>query len=258
MAYAVITGASKGIGKCIAVELASRGYDLLLIARSEAELKAVSQELESRFNVKAPFLMLDLSQPGSAKKIFDKCYSEALPVSILVNNAGYGLAGSFMSYEAGDHLAMMKVNIDVPVELTHLFLDTLKKSPQSYILNIASSAAYQAVPGLSVYAASKAFLLSFTRALRQELKSSNVSVTCICPGTTDTNFNDRANLNDKARQMAKRVTMTSEKVAKIAVSGMFSGKAEVIPGFINKLGAVLVKILPNEMVEKTAMKIYGP
>src|SRR5207249_3134845 len=124
-----------------------------------------------------------------------------------------------------------------PVSLCRLFLPGLKQHPKAFILNIASSAAYQAVPGLTVYAATKSFMLSFSRGLRQELKKTPVSLTCISPGATDTNFVHQAQLGEKARQMADKVNMSPQKVADIALRGLFAGKAEVIPGFINKLGA---------------------
>jgi len=144
----------------------------------------------------------------------------------------------------------------VPVKLCKLFLPALRLQPKAYILNIASSAAYQAVPCLSLYAATKAFLLSFSRGLRQELRQSNVSVTCISPGSTDTDFSKRAQIGIKGLKAAEKINMTPEAVARIAVKSMFAGKTEVITGAINKLGAFLVWLSPKSLVERTAMKIY--
>jgi len=153
---------------------------------------------------------------------------------------------------------MMRVNMEVPVALCRLFLPRFRLLPRAWILNIASSAAYQAVPGLSVYAATKSFILSFSRGLRQELKDTPVSITCISPGATDTNFVNQANLGDKARKMADKVNMRPEKVAAIALEGLFAGKTEIIPGFINKMGAVAAWLLPKSLTESTAKKIYEP
>ena len=256
MSYALITGASKGIGKEIAVELAKRGHNLLLIARSEELLKTQAQTISTTFKIDVDYLAIDLSSVGATNKIYDYCISKNHSINILVNNAGYGLSGPLEKYPVTDNINMMEVNMMALVQLTQLFLPILRQQPKSYILNIASSAAYQAVPFMSLYAATKAFVLNFSRGLRQELRGSAVSVTCICPGATATDFTVRAEIGKKGLKTAEKVNMTPEAVAKIAVKAMFAGKAEVIAGFVNKLGAFLVWLLPKGLVEKTAMKIY--
>jgi short-subunit dehydrogenase len=256
MSYALITGASKGIGKAIADELAARKFDLLLIARSGDLLQQVANNISEKHHVRVDHLATDLSSPTAAQLVFDWCREKNYPIEILVNNAGYGLSGFFEKYTSEENTNMMHVNMLTPVQMCQLFLPALKQQKKSYILNIASSAAYQAVPYLSVYAASKAFILSYTRGLRHELKNTSVSVTAVSPGSTDTDFVVRARIGEKGLQTAKRVNMTAEAVAKIAVKSMFDGKAEVIAGFINKLGAFMVWLMPKGLVEKTAMKIY--
>ena len=198
----------------------------------------------------------DLTVKGAARAIFDWCINNSFAVSILVNNAGYGLSGLFEKYEAEEHVNMMQLNMIVPVELCRLFLPTLKQQTQAYIMNIASNAAYQAVPYLSVYAASKVFVLYFSRGLRQELRNSPVSVTCICPGPTDTDFVVRAQIGEKGLKTAKKVNMRSEQVGSIAVKSMLAGRAEVVTGVLNKITAFAVWLLPKGFIEKTAMKIY--
>ena len=256
--YALITGASKGIGKCIAESLAAKGFNLLLVARSEDLLKEVCRDLNSKYKITAQWLAADLSVAGAAAKIHDWCTSNKYSIQVLVNNAGYGLSGSFEKYNAQEHTDMMHVNMDVPVSLCRLFLPQLRQQGKAFILNIGSSAAYQAVPGLSAYAASKSFILSFSRGLRKELKNTTVSVTCVCPGSTDTNFVNQAQIGDKARKLADKVNMTPERVAAISVNALMKGKAEVIPGFINKAGALLTWLLPKSVLENGAMKIYQP
>jgi short-subunit dehydrogenase len=256
MSYALITGASKGIGKAIAEELASKKFDLLIVARSQDLLQQVARNISEKFSVKVYYFTTDLSDTNAAQKVFDWCEQNNYNIEILVNNAGYGLSGLFEKYTTEENTNMMHVNMLTPVQLCQLFLPMLKQHRQSFILNIASSAAYQAVPYLSVYAASKAFILSYSRGLRQELKNTGVSVTTISPGSTDTDFAVRAQIGEKGLQTAKKVNMTAEAVAKIAVKSMFAGKAEVITGFINKLGAFMVWLMPKGLVEKTAMKIY--
>lgn len=256
MAYALVTGASKGIGKAIAGQLAKRKNDVLLVSRSAEELREVADELANKYAVKTAFLALDLSTEDAPKKVYDWCHENNYMVNILVNNAGYGLSGNFDQRALSENLNMMQLNMMTPVALTKLFLPELLAQPKAFILNTASSAAYQSVPGLSLYAASKAFLLSFSRGLHQELRDTSVSVTCVSPGATDTDFVVRAELGEKGRKAAEKVNMTPEAVAKIAVNAMYQKKPEVITGAINKLGAFVSWLLPKSLVERTAMKVY--
>jgi short-subunit dehydrogenase len=257
MPFALITGGGKGIGKCIATELAARKYPVLLVARDEKSLQEHATTLSKTYGIAAHYLALDLGKAGATQILIDWITSNNYNIGVLVNNAGYGLSGPFTKYNANDHLEMMRVNMEVPVALTAALLPTLTKNAPSYILNIASSAAYQAVPGLSAYAASKAFILNFSRGLRHELKNTGVYVTAVSPGSTDTNFANRADVGQKALKTAEKVNMTPEAVAKIAVNALFNKKPEVITGFINKLGAFLVWLLPKKLAESTAASLYG-
>jgi short-subunit dehydrogenase len=256
MAYALITGASKGIGLAIAEELARRKFDLLLVARSKALLQEVSQRLAATHGVKTDFLAADLAETGAAQRVFDWCQTKNYSVQFLINNAGYGLSGPFEKHSLAEHTDMMRVNMTTLVELTYLFLPQLRQLSKAYILNIGSSAAYQAIPGLSLYSASKVFVLQFSRGLRLELKRSSVSVTCVCPGATDTAFVDRAQIGEKGRKAAERVNMTPTEVARQAVEATLAGKAEVVTGVLNKLGKLMAWLLPKGIVEKTAGSIY--
>ena len=256
MAYALITGASKGIGKAIAEELAGKQFDVLLIARTEKTLEEVAAAVSAKYNVKADYLPIDLSGTDAAQKILSWCKEKNYIVQVLVNNAGYGLSGAIEKYSQEENNQMIQVNVNSLVSLCQLFLPVLKQQPKAYILNIASNAAYQAVPLLSIYAACKSFVLSFSRGLFHELKRTTVSVTCICPGPTDTDFPHRANVSQKVLDTAKKVQMPPGAVAKIAVKAMFNRKAEVIAGTLNKVGAFMVWLLPKSLVEKIAMKIY--
>ena len=257
MPYALITGASKGIGKAIATELAARKCNLLLVARSETLLKNLAEELSGKYSILADYLSIDLSDPNSPARIFNWTKEKGYDVNILANNAGYGLSGGFENHSAKDTKDMMQVNMNVPVALTTLYIPELKKQPKGYILNIASSAAYQAVPGLSLYAASKSFILSFSRGLQYELRKTNISVTVVSPGGTDTDFAQTANLGQKAIKAGEKLNMTPQAVAKLAVDAMFAGKTEIITGILNKIGAALVWLLPKKLTEKTAAGIYN-
>jgi short-subunit dehydrogenase len=256
MPFALITGGSKGIGKAIAETLAGRGYDLLLVARSAELLEKVSTEIQTSSKRICRWLALDLATDNAAESVFNWCIENQFEVSILVNNAGYGLSGSFEKYSAKEHSEMLQVNIITLTQLTRLFLPELLKRSAGYILNIGSSASYQAVPLLSAYAASKAYVLSFSRGLYQELRKTNVSVTCICPGPTDTNFVNRAQVGAKGQKAAERFNMSPQTVALIAVESMFRRKPEVITGAMNKLSAFFAWLLPKSLVEGVAKKLY--
>src|SRR5690606_12034876 len=232
MAYAIVTGASNGIGKSIAYKLASEKYNLVLVARSEDKLIDIAEDIRKKFGVDVLYFVLDLSENGSDERLLEFVEQRSLAVSVLVNNAGYGLSGPLLQNEKRDWINMLDLNVISLTKLTYLFLPILKLQQQSYILNIASTAAYQAVPFLSLYSASKSFVLSFSRGLAQELSGTNVSVTCICPGPTDTNFIVRAKVGDRGQKAANKVNMTPDEVADIAVKAMFRKRKEVVTGVI--------------------------
>src|SRR5258708_5227023 len=232
MAFALINGASGGIGLSIAHELAKRKIDLLLVARSTEKLSSAKKEIEDKYKVRVEFLSLDLSLPGSASKVTNWVSENSYAVSILINNAGYGIWGSVEKAQWVQLSNMMQLNMITLVEICHALLPELKKNSKSYILNVASTAAYQAISTLATYAASKSFVVLFTRGLRKELRGSNISVTCLSPGATSTSFIDRAGMG-VLKERAEKFSMSADQVAKIAVSGMFKEKAEIIPGFMN-------------------------
>ena len=261
MSYALITGASKGIGKSLAEGLAKQKYDLLLVARNEKLLAENAEELKKKFGVQALYLSLDLSSADAAKKLAEWCKVLHADVSLLVNNAGYGLVGPFNALPLDEQLNMMQLNMQSLVQITYFMLPLLQQHKgKSYLLNIASTAAHQAVPYLGVYSATKSFVLSFSRALKWEMKGTNISVSCVCPGPTDTDFMSRSGMNGvkKIVKQAERFNMAPAAVAQIALKGMFSGKAEIIPGGSNKAGAFFSRTLPKKLIEKTLIGIYKP
>ncbi len=254
--YALVTGASRGIGRAISLLLAQRGYDLLLVARSEDQLLALAQEIAQQHQRQAHVLALDLATAGAAETVAAWATRQTDQLAILVNNAGYGLWGRFEQLSLAEQQNMLQLNMALPVALTHALLPALRQVPKGYVLNVASTAAYQAVPSLALYAASKAFLLSFSRGLRYELKASNVSVACLCPGATTTSFADRAGMGAELQATANKVSMTAEAVAEAAVTGMLAGEAEIIPGVLNKVSAGLTNVVPKGIVERIAAGIY--
>ncbi|PUZ19960.1 hypothetical protein GA0116948_11925 [Chitinophaga costaii] len=254
--FALITGASKGLGQAMAVELAKKQYNLLLVARSEATLRELSATLTTTYGVQVAYLAIDLSLPEAPAQVERWVKEHAFPISILINNAGYAVWGTFAQKPLEDQLNMLQLNMQTVVALTYRLLPILGQQAKSYILNVASTAAYQAVPTLSGYAASKAFILSFTRGLRLELKSKNISVTCLSPGPINTNFLDRAGM-DAIRATAEKFGTPPEPVAKAGLKAMFSGKPEVIPGTVNSLSAGATRFLPKALIEKVAGSLYN-
>ena len=254
--YALVTGASRGIGRALSLLLAQRGYDLLLVARSEDQLRALAEEISAKHQRQAHVLATDLAVPAAAETVFAWATQHTDQLAVLVNNAGYGLWGRFEQLSLTDQQNMLQLNMALPVALTHALLPALHQVPKAYVLNVASTAAYQAVPSLALYAASKAFLLSFSRGLRYELKASSVSVTCLCPGATTTSFADRAGMGAELQAIANKVSMTAEAVAEAAITGMLAGEAEVIPGVLNKVSAGLTNVVPKGLAEKIAAGIY--
>lgn len=257
MNFALITGASKGIGKALAQQLAQQKTNLLLVARSEDLLKELAGELTTKNNIAVHYFAVDLANKQAPEKIYNWCLENKYSVNILINNAGYGLSGIFEKYSLEEYEAMMQVNMNTVVALIYRFLPMLKNQQQSYILNIGSSAAYQAVPGLNIYAATKAFMLSFSRGLRYELKNTNVSVTCVNPGATESDFANRANVNgEKAMKLAKKVNMQPTEVALYAIKAMYAKRIEAMPGLLNRVTTFLVLLLPKSISEKMAADIY--
>lgn len=253
--YALITGASKGIGKSIAIVLAKAGYNLLLVARSETDLAALSSSIQNDYQVKVAYLPADLAQKDATARVAEWCKSKTADLSILINNAGYGLYGNFGDLDLAGQVNMLQLNINAVLELTHHLLPVLKQQKQSYILNLSSTAAYQAVPSLSVYSATKSFILSYSRGLRYELSDTSVSVSCLCPGPTDTGFASRAGL-DAFADLAEKFNMSPDAVAQIGIRGMFNKKPEIIAGFLNKLSAFGARHLPKALIEKVSASLY--
>ena len=256
MSYALVTGAAKGIGKGIAKELARLGFDLLLIDWDEAALAATKKELGSISHVYT--LPLDLSAPGAFETITSWTAAWHNELQVVINNAGFGLNGSFEQLTLSAQLNMIDVNIKAQVSLSHAYIPVLKKHSRSFLLNVGSTTCFQTVPYLNVYAASKAFVVSFTRGLRVELQNTSISVSVLIPGSTDTDFANRAGMSEDVKKTAERFNMSPDLVGKIAVRGLFKGKTEIIPGFSNKLHAFFPRFFPKSFVEKIGAKIYKP
>ncbi|ANH80615.1 hypothetical protein A8C56_06130 [Niabella ginsenosidivorans] len=258
MSYALVTGAAKGIGYAIAIELAKLKKSLFLVDIDEPCLSEAADYIRNKHFVEVQTIVQDLSDPHAASLLFEKTKLYHPFLRIIVNNAGYGLNTPFLTTPVEEQLNIIDVNVKAQLRIAHLFIPVLQKFPKSYLLNVGSTTCYQSVPYLSVYAASKAFVISFTRSLRFELKNSTVSVSCLIPGATDTAFVSRAGMQPHTLKTAEKFNMSPQEVAKIAVKGLLKGKAEIVPGFTNKLNATIIKFIPKSLVERVAANIYKP
>ena len=253
--YAVITGASRGLGKYIAIELAKRGYNLLLIARSVHDMELLKKDVEEKFAVQVAVLGVDLSVETAIEEVMRYVVANNLSIQVLVNNAGFGLWGAFSELAWNEQRSMIDLNIRSLTRLSFLLLPYLKQQPKAYIMQVASTAAYQSVPTLAVYAATKAYVLSFSRSLYHELKPYGIRVTCICPGPMETGFADRAGMQALAH-LTQKYNMSPALVAQKAVKAMFAGKLEIVPGYMNQLQRFADWLLPKRLVEAVAARLY--
>lgn len=235
----LITGASSGIGYELAKVFAKNKYNLILISRSKDKLEQLADALKKKYNINVYVIAKDLSKTSSAKEIFDEVKAQSIQVDILVNNAGAGTAGLFHEEELEVDLNMIQLNITSLTELTKLFSREMIENKEGKILNVASTGSYHPGPFTAVYYASKAYVLSFSEAIAEELKPYNITVTALCPGATKTNFARTAGKEDT------KWAMNPSKVAGIAYKGLMAKKRVVIPGIMNK---VFVKLPRSIMI----------
>jgi short-subunit dehydrogenase len=247
---ALITGASSGIGADLARLFAADGYELVLVARSEDKL----HDLAKTLGVKSTVLPIDLARPGAAKRVFDALVEKSINVDVLVNNAGVGTAGRFTDYDVAKDDDMIEVNIFALTELTKLLLPAMVSRKQGKILNVASTAAFQPGPLMAVYYATKAYVLSFSEAIADELKDSGVTVTALCPGPTATGFGNVAGVN-QTRLFTLMKPATSMDVAKAGYEAMKRGKRVVVTGMMNRLLVQSVRVSPRRVVTTIVRKL---
>lgn len=243
---ALITGASGGIGFEFVKLFANEGYNLVVIARNEKKLIEIKRNFPT---IKVTVISKDLSKPNAVNEIINEMNAQNITVDVLVNNAGFGLLGAFEDLSIEQQLNMIQLNISSLTELTYQLLPQLKKSKAGKILNVASTAAFQPGPNMAVYYATKAFVLSFSEALAEELIDYSITVTTLCPGATKTNFSSVAKVeNTKMFSNAMR----SDVVAKQGFDSLMRGERVVITGVFNKVGAIAAKFLPRRTAAKVA------
>src|SRR2546428_4217076 len=253
---ALITGASSGIGLELANLFARDGNDLVLVARSEGKLRQIASRLEGEFGIATRVLAADLAKPHAAQELVMTLNVHEVTIDALVNNAGFGLAGPFVATDLDKELEMIQVNIVALTELTKLLLPGMVTRRSGRILNLASTAAFQPGPLMAVYYATKAYVLSFSEAIADELRDSGVTVTALCPGPTDTGFAVAARL-ESSRLFNMTKPMNSAAVARVGYEAMKRGKRVVIPGMRNKLLAQSIRVTPRRMVTTIVRRLNG-
>jgi len=251
--WALVTGASSGIGLAIARELAALGIHVALSARSRDKLEALAAAISSDFKVETLVIPNDLASPSGARDLIAKMGDRQ--VDILINNAGFGYWGPFAEMSWQDCKSLIDLDMTALTELTHLVLPGMRQRGRGHIMNISSIAAYAPIPDFAVYAAAKAYVRNFSEALDAELKAAGVRVIAICPGGTKTDFSRAA--GQRLNKLGETSLMTAEAVAKIGVKKMFRGRRTVVTGFPNAMVAFLLRFLPRAAKPWLMRKLLG-
>ncbi|WP_162051480.1 SDR family NAD(P)-dependent oxidoreductase [Pontibacter pamirensis] len=252
---ALITGASAGIGYELAELFAQHGHDLVLVARSEDKLQSMALKFAIKYKVYTKVIASDLSEHDAPEKVMAQLKQENTTVDVLVNNAGFGYYGAFRGSDLQRELDMMQLNMVSLTHLCKLFLEQLPEGRQGRVMNVSSTAAFPpAGPFMAVYYASKAYVQSFSEALAAELEDSNVTVTALCPGPTETNFKDAANLEGSGI-FSKQFVADARSVAKAGYEGMMAGEVVVIPGIHNKLTVFFTRFVPRSILRNIVKKM---
>ena len=254
--WALVTGASAGIGAALARELAAGGAHLVLTARRKQRLEQLAQELGSKHNIKTEIVLADLARASEREKIFAFTGEKGIEVELLVNNAGFGAYGEFVRTETQRLLEMVEVNCAAVVHLSRLYLPQMMDRRHGDVLIVASTAAFQAVPYISTYAATKAFDLLFAEGLAEEMKRYGVRVCALCPGSTESEFQEVAGQTQVAASYRRRET--AEKVARTGLKALAAGKRFVISGLGNYLGVQGQRLAPRHLVTRVAGNMFKP
>ncbi len=249
MKTTLITGASGGIGEAFARKLAAEKHNLCLVARSGEKLAALCDELSAKHDIKSGFVALDLTSPQSDEILFLETEKRGLEIEWLINNAGFGNFGDFARNDLEKELTMIDLNVNVLVALTHRYLPPMRTRRSGVIINVSSTASFQPVPFMATYAATKAFVTSFSEALWEENRPFGIKILALCPGGTETNFFNAAGVD--GAKLPMRGLQTPEDVVKTALRGLMNGKSHVISGWNNYFFAALGNVVPNWLIART-------
>lgn len=252
--WALVTGASAGIGRALAEELAASGTNLVLTARRRDRLEQLASTLGNKHGVRTEIVVADLARPEAPGQIYTFLKGKGIEIELLVNNAGFGAYGAFHESELSRDLEMVQVNCAAVVKLTRIFLPEMVARKHGDILIVASVAGYQAVPYISLYAATKAFDLNFAVGIAEEVRRHGVNVCALCPGSTTTEFREVAGQPPRTFRGAE----TAEKVARVALNALAKGKSSVISGFNNRINVEGQRLTPRRLVTRIAEGMFRP
>lgn len=251
---ALITGASNGIGLELAKVHASKGGDLVLVARNKSKLDELKNELESHYKVSVYTIGKDLSAYNSAQEVYDETTKQNIQIDYLINNAGFGDFGMFVETDWNKELQMINLNITTLTQFTKLYLQDMVRRKSGKIMNVASTAAFQSGPTMAVYYATKAYVLSFSEAVDNEVSDKGVTITTLCPGATESGFQAAAAMEESNLVKGKKLP-TSKEVAEYGYTSMMKGKTVAIHGMVNWIMANSVRFTPRAIVVKLTRKI---
>jgi len=250
----LVTGASSGIGEAFARKLAGMGKDLILVARSGDKLESLAQELSAKHAIRAHTIVSDLARPSAAQSVYAETIGMGWAVDLLINNAGFSKAGDFTDLPLDVQADMVRLNVNALVDLTRLYLPAMRERRRGGVIQVASNAAFQPIPYMSVYAATKAFVLRLSEALAEEVRGDGVTVMALCPGATATGFWEVAGIWERHQ----RWMQTPDRVVDVALRGFERRKLWVMPGLGNRLVAFFAsRLAPHRMVTRVAAWIVG-
>ncbi len=260
MSTALITGASSGIGEAFAQQLAAEKHDLVLVARSQAKLEQLAQDLQSSHGVQVEVITQDLTQADGPTRVWEALQAQGKSIDLLVNNAGFGDYGRFVENSREKQLNMIQLNVLALVDLTTLFLPPMLERGQGQIINVASIAAFQPLPYLAVYSATKAFVLHFSESLWGEYRDRGIEVLAVCPGPTKTNFFNIAGFDPfKSAEEAEKDAVSPEYVVQEALSALKRGEVTIVPGGLsNQVVANVHRFLPRQTIVQAVEKQFRP
>lgn len=246
----LVTGASSGIGRELAVQLAQRGHGVTVVARREAKLKELADELSTRYGVRAEVVAADLTDEDARAAVVDTLAERGLTVEVLVNNAGLSTMGPVAASDAAAELRMVRTDVEAVVHLCSLVVPAMVERGRGAVLNVASTAAFQPLPGQAGYGGSKAFVLAYTRAMAQELRGTGVTATALCPGPVETGFAEAMGLGDEqaGKALPRFMWVSAQAVAEAGVTGADKGIDVVIPGLANRIGAGFAQHIPRRLL----------
>ena len=256
MKYTLITGATSGIGYEMAKILAKKKHNLLLVSRNKQKLETIQKDFETQYHIDVSFIDIDLSVPNASKTVYDKVKKSDSEIEILINNSGFGTYGEHTEIDVNENYRLLQLNIIALTEMCSLFGADMKNRKSGMILNVASTAAYQPTPYFAAYGASKSYVLNFSEAIAKELEDYNVSVTCLSPGPTQTNFFKVAKIKTtKSGQMKDSNKVSAKDVAEMGIKAMFDKKLSVIFGFKNNFLAFSNRFAPRSFVACISKRI---